>query len=85
MKYIAKPTEIEAILFKSRSLTEAWLLVQDHTKSNHYWSGETLYIKPTTGKFITVPNGYYVIKETAGFKGFYPCNPDIFNNKYKPA
>ena len=85
MIYISHPTEINAHKFEgfTEELME-WLKAANPTAS-HYsidMIKNTLEVKPTTGEWLVVREGYFIIEEMGRFKGIYPCNPIIFAKKY---
>lgn len=84
MRYRSNPIEIQAELFANDNRIELalWLHTLDPENIHHRWSDYKLFIKPTSCEWTEVKLGFYVIKERDGYKGFYPCNPDIFNERY---
>ncbi len=84
---------VEAIRYADRKIVGDWLKKLDPLGINFFWDTKDdkiidLYVKPHHSNaddtdFILVPFGCYIIKESGGYKGFYPCAPDIFTAKYE--
>lgn len=90
MKYATKPFIVDAMQWTGNiSEIEEFLLEEDPNRNNFNFKfnngNNALFIKPTRNvEPILVPIGFFVIKEQYGFDGFYPCNDEIFKQKYRP-
>lgn len=76
MKFRSKPTEIEAECF----IKDKPLPFRDERAV--CYDGHNWYVE-ARGRRIVVDFNDWIIREPDG-KGFYPCKPDIFTNRYEP-
>lgn len=86
-KYRSKPTEIEAVLFDGENLEELqqftgdqFSLVAEEDRGDDpdiiAQVFDTLH-----STWVGVKDGQWIIKGTKG--EFYPCDPDVFEQKYE--
>lgn len=85
--YVSQPVTIEAFLYDP-PLTD-FLVLGEHMRYSENFSTfdlethATLEVQTISGQWVEVPAGYYIIKEKHG-AGYYPCEANHFNERYKP-
>ena len=81
MKYIHKPTEVDAIQFTGDNCDELMIFAPDNIDPTTAFGSTSLRLKNANG-YLDINKGDYVIKgEKEG--DFWVCAEDVFNRSYE--
>lgn len=84
--YVSQPVSVEAFLYDElleQSELDEHMRYREDFSTFDLETHATLEVETIGGQWVEAPLGYYIIRERHG-AGYYPCEPNHFNERYKP-